>query len=438
MDASLVLKLLYPFIFSCVPVGLYKLWQKEVGAKKAFIAAFLFMSFNTFYTEMLGLNRQMIAELFFVLLLLVIFNKDMKSFNRMVCFMIFSFALIVSHYSLAEIFLVFISTFFILSIIFKHQNKNVAASMIIFFLVSMFAWYIYTSSSAVFESLLTFGDYVLRQLVDFFNPMSRGPYVLRGLGLEAPPSIWNAIGRAFAYITEALIAIGFVGILLKRVKRGFSRYYFMLSLIAMIVLFALILVPGLASTINMTRFYHILLFLLAPFCVIGAEVILSSVSKQRTALYSSILLLFVLVPYFLFQTGFVYEVAGVESWSVPLSKYRMDNQILMCTFAYINGWKTSGALWLNGHVDVQTARIYKDWSAHELVSYGMLPYAQFLSNTTVVPPAGIVYLSYLNVIDGLVVTLDGRIFNSTELLFITNVNLVYSNGGCQVYVVPEG
>jgi uncharacterized membrane protein len=432
MDASWVFKLLYPSIFSLVPLALYKLWRKEIEARKAFIAAFLFMAFNVFYTEMLGLNRQMIAELFFSLLLLVIFNKNMKFFNKMVCFMIFSIVLITSHYSLAEIFLFFMSASFILLTILKHQSRNVTASMIIFFSVSMFAWYIHTSSSAVFESFLTFGDYVLRQLGDFFNPASRGSYVIMGLGLEPPPSIWNAIGRAFAYMTEALIAIGFLGMLLKRVKMSFDRDYFILCVIAMAFLTALILIPGLANTLNMTRFYHILLFFLAPLCVIGAEVIADLVSKRKREIYTSILLLVVLVPYFLFQTGFVYEVTRVQSWSVPLSKYRMDGLVLFRSFAYVNGWKYYGASWLFRNVDVLNVNVYVDTSSHELGDHGLLRYPQVLSNTTKSPPNGVVYLSYLNTIEGIVAT-STYLFNSSELSYINEITKVYDNGGVEIF-----
>jgi uncharacterized membrane protein len=437
MDGSWVFKLLYPSIFSLVPLALYKLWRKEIEARKAFIAAFLFMAYNVFYTEMLGLNRQMIGELFFALLLLAIFDKNMKSFNKMMCFMIFSIGLITSHYSLAEIFLFFMSASFILLTILKHQSRNVTANMIIFFFVSMFAWYIYTSSSAVFESFLTFGDYVLRQLGDFFNPASRGPYVLMGLGLEPPPSIWNAVGRAFAYITEALIAIGFVGILLKRVKISLSRDYFMLCVVAMAFLTALILVPGMANTLNMTRFYHILLFFLAPFCVIGAEVIADLVSKRKRELYASILLSVVLVPYFLFQTGFVYEVTRVQSWSVPLSKYRMDDAILMGSYAYVNSWTATSAEWVNKNVKLDSASIYSDYTSHALHSYGMIRSTQIkpLSNITQISEGDVVYFSYVNVVDSMIVGMRYRV-NATDLTFIPDMNLVYSNGDSYIYISP--
>src|SRR4030043_803331 len=76
IDETWVFKIIYPLIFALVPVGLYLLWQPYIGKKLSFIAAFVFMAQSTFFTEMIALNRQMIGELFFVLLLLVLLNKE--------------------------------------------------------------------------------------------------------------------------------------------------------------------------------------------------------------------------------------------------------------------------------------------------------------------------------------------------------------------------
>lgn len=439
MDTTWVFKILYPFIFSFVPLGLYKIWQKNIGERIAFASAFFFMVTHVFYTEMLGLNRQMTGELFFVLLLLVVLNKSIHSFKKSLCFFVFSIALIASHYSLALIFFFFMLFSLISLHVLKRSSRSITVAMVLQFFVLMFTWYVYTSRSAIFESFISYGEYVLSQLSNFFDPASREPVVLIGLGLEAPPTVWNAIGRIFVYTTEVFIVVGFVGVLLKRVKIRFEQEYFVSGALSMVLLAALIIVPGLAGTLNMTRFYHILLFFLAPFCVVGAEVIGELIFKKRKAEFATtILLVAVLVPYFLFQSGFVYEMAGVQCWSVPLSKYRMDPSILMCTWAYVNGWKAYGAFWLRDHISVQVTNVYKDWSAHELVSYGMLRYAQYLSNMTKVSSGDVVYLSYLNIVEGMVVTQGGRAFNTTELSFTSDINLVYSNGGCQVYKVPDG
>jgi len=432
-----VFKILNPLIFAFIPIGLYYVWQKYLGKKYAFISAFLFIAQSTFYTELLALNRQMIAELFFVLLLVIIFIKKINPIKKTLLFMIFSVALVTSHYALAEIFLFFLSASIALLIILKRPSKNLTVSMIGFFLVVMFSWYIYTSDSAVFNSFLSFGNYIQSQLGEFFNPASRGQTVLRGLGLESPPSIWNAIGRTFAYFTQGLIVIGFVGLVTKRIRIYLEKEYFAFSLMAMIFLSALILVPGLANTLNMTRFYHLLLFFLAPFCVMGAKLIVKPVPKEKNEFVAFILLLIVLVPYFLFQTGFVYEITESKSWSVPLSKYRMDAFLLYGAFGYVDTQSVLGAQWLSKNIEVGHPIVYADGLSRNniLTSYGMIyrGYVNAITNTTIIAEGGIVYISRLNVVTG--ITISGRsVWNLSELSLFDSLDKVYGNGGSEIYI----
>ena len=437
INSAWVFKMLYPLIFSFVPLGLYQIWQTYIGRKYAFISAFLFMAQSTFYMEMLGLNRQMIAELFFVLLLLVIVKKKMKPVNKMICFMIFSFALVTSHYALAEIFLFFISFVLVLLFVSKRPSKNITVPMVVFFFVVMFTWYIYTSGSATFNSFLEVGAYLYRQLGDFFNPASRGQTVMTGLGMAESPSIWNTISRMFAYLTQAFIVFGLIGLVTKRTRIRIEKEYFIFSLTAMTFLAMLILVPGLANTLNMWRFYHILLFFLAPLCVIGAEFIVKLLSKREKEFAVSALLLIVLVPYFLFQTNFVYEVTGSDSWSIPLSGYRMDALRLYGHYGYIDAYSAYGAQWLSKNVDVKNSALYADERArgNVLTIYGMIygGYVNTLSNTTIVADNGVVYLSTLNVVEG-VIPFGQLSWNTSELSFIfDDLNIIYTNGGSEVY-----
>ncbi|MCL5948936.1 MAG: hypothetical protein M1490_00465 [Candidatus Bathyarchaeota archaeon] len=153
MDPSLVFKIVYPLIFALVPVALYLLWQPYIGKKLSFIAAFVFVAQSTFFTEMIALNRQMIGELFFVLLLLVLLNKKVKKEGKFLAFAVLSFGLIFSHYALAEIFLLLVFAAWATSVFYlKKPSFNLQLSMIIFFFVAMFAWYIYTSGSVVYSS----------------------------------------------------------------------------------------------------------------------------------------------------------------------------------------------------------------------------------------------------------------------------------------------
>ncbi|MCD6242831.1 DUF2206 domain-containing protein [Candidatus Bathyarchaeota archaeon] len=440
IDPTWVLKIIFPLIFSFVPLGLYQLYKEYIGQKYSFISTFYFMAYETFYAEMLRLNRQMIAELFFILLLFSILSDKIKKPTKTVYFILFSFSLITSHYGLSEIFLFFISLTLISLIIIKRPSKNITVSMTIIFFVIMFAWYIYISSSAVFDSLLNYADYVYDQLDEFLNPRSRGNIVLRGLGLEAPPTVWNATGRAFAYATQLLVMVGFVGLLTKRVET-YSRDYSILSSISMIFLGALILVPGLAQTMNMTRFYHILLFFLAPLLVLGAELIVKLTVKRQKKLGCLILLSVVLVPYFLFQTGFVYEITKNQSWSLPLSKYRMNPIFLKIAMKYFDESEVMGAMWIPKYGDLNSSKTYADAPSTSalLNGYGMMIFGVNmgrLSNVTLIPSNSYIYLNKLNTINNIVVT-ENYLLNTTELNVLNSSNKIYSNGESEIYQLNE-
>jgi len=437
IDPVLMFKVIYPFIFAFVPVALYQLWQTYVNRRYAFIAAFLFVAQATFYTEMFGLNRQMMAELFFVLLLLVVLTKKISPPNRMALFLIFSFALVASHYAIAEILLFFIAFAFITLIILKRPSRNITLGMLTIFSVIMFTWYIYTANASVFTSFVEFGDYVYRQLGDLFNLGARDQAILQGLGLEAAPTIWNWISRAFAYLTQFLIVIGFVGVLLKRTKVRLGLEYLIFGLAAMSLLGALIVVPGLANTLNMTRFYHILLFFLAPFCVLGAETLVNFLFKRKRELIVVLISISILVPYFLFQTGFVYELTGTESYSLPLSLQRTNPLRLYSHYVYISDHDVLSAQWIANNVNYQQVTIYADIISRSdiLLSYAaVLPgYSSLLYNVTPLSDIGMIYLNKLNIVEGIV--LGNFVWNITEFSpLFEEMNKVYSNGASESYI----
>jgi uncharacterized membrane protein len=106
IDLDHVFKLVYPFIFSLMPLGLYKIFRSQVDSSKlAFLAVFLFVSFNTFFIELVTISREMTAEFFMVLLVLLVLERKYKP-SIVALLTIFSVCLVVSHYSLTYFFLI--------------------------------------------------------------------------------------------------------------------------------------------------------------------------------------------------------------------------------------------------------------------------------------------------------------------------------------------
>ena len=449
MDGTWVFQILFPLIFSLVPLGLFESWHPNFGKKSALIATFLFMSQLTFYSEMISLARQMIAELFFVSLLLLIFSKQLKkSASALICFIIFGFGLVVSHYSLAMIFLFFISFAWVFFRITKKKSFDVSFSLILFLATTMFAWYLFISLSSVLASTSFFGTRILSNLGEFFNPASRGSEVLQGLGMEAAESNWVMSSRIFAYVTEFFILLGFLftarRVWRTKFARSLSNSYFVLSSGALMILVMCIIVPAFARTLNMARFYHITLFFLAPLFVVGSVGLVSLVVKHKIELTVSLLLITIIFSYFLFQTGFVYEVAKEEPTSFPLSGYRMD-EIFLSYYGYLEEVNVIGAQWVHSHGDFSNQQLFADSYSRngELSSYGTIPEYDtvILTNITTVPPGGIVYLSKLNVVyEKIAKPFSGiQTWNISELkTHFSDMNKIYTNGECQIYSSTGG
>jgi uncharacterized membrane protein len=355
--------------------------------------------------------------------------------NKTVCFIAFSFALVLSHYAIAEIFLFVIFFASLLLKVSKYSSKNITISRIVLFFVIMFIWYIYTSNSAAFNSIISMGKYVFDQLGDFFNLESRGEVILKGLGIAGFPTVWNAISRLFAYITEALIVVGFIGLVTKQSKIRLKGDYYILTSIAMLFLAVLLIVPGLANTLNMTRFYHILLFFLAPLCVLGAEMIVRLLFKRVKEVEVSLILIFVLIPYFLFQTGFIYEFTATQSYSLSLAKYRMNTVFLHLQLGYFDESEVFGALWMSKNVDTKNSTTFADVARSVLMDYGMIPSdnIKVLTNTTILSNNATVYLNQANLING--ICIGGKYsWNITDISDIWSfTNKIYSSGKCEIY-----
>ncbi|MDO5836818.1 MAG: DUF2206 domain-containing protein, partial [Methanobacterium sp.] len=222
------MKVVYPFIFSLVPLGLYYVFRKQTSSRIAFLSVFFFIIQFTFYTEMLTLVRQQIAELMLVLVLMIIISTPLDMRNRSILVVIFGMSIIVAHYGLASIMMIILilsiiiiyvsekepllwfknywvkllrlnpvmSLFILVSSYFpglgktqlsisEHQpnvreklekyrsmerNRVITSSFIILLLLFLLTWYIYTSNSTIFQSLVDIMGNIVENLYSFMDP----------------------------------------------------------------------------------------------------------------------------------------------------------------------------------------------------------------------------------------------------------------------------
>ena len=516
IDATWIFKIIYPFFFSFVPLGLYHLYQKQTDDRTAFLSVFFFMSFTAFYCIMISLAKQQLAMLFFVLLILSMLDKKIYVPKRAALSMIFSVFIVVSHYGTTYITLFYIlMAWFLLSFmknttvnrfwqslhakfdkyeikrkILQSSNaigdlenanlknsKTITVTFVILYFVMALSWYMYVSASTSFNTIVYIGDHVYNCIyTDFFNPAARESTVMKVMGLQmVEPSLERYIYRYLFHITQFFIIVGVIRLLIQRNKMKFEREYIALTLVSTVIILMCIMLPFFSGMLHMDRIYLILLIFLSPFCILGGETVfkgifklfifVSSRFKQKLTCASDqrryskqdkgysdatpninkmyVLLVFiVLVPYFLFNTGFVYEVTGDVPSSISLSMESMkkadETSKVILYSEYLTVEDIFGARWLSKNKD-STSLVYTDANCYYkvVIGYGMLYGRVERLATTTNPKNGYIYLNYLNVVENLLPIeggeKEGKIYNTTEYLPIKKAKKMYSNGGSEIY-----
>ncbi|MDW7726663.1 MAG: DUF2206 domain-containing protein [Candidatus Methanoperedens sp.] len=467
IDGAWVFKIVYPIIFSLVPLGLYCVYQRQIKNDKiAFYSVFFFMSFFVFFTEMLSLARQQIAELFFVLLILLTVQDTLNKNIRNILLLVFGASLVVSHYGLSYIYIFFIILISLFSISLIGNSKIRGSALpefnlkkltlnyfMVFYIVFLLLWYINVSRSSAFTSIVNIGDHLYTSIfTDFFNPATRDRNLQMALGIADPviPSIERQVHRSLQFITQLFIILGFFKLIIDRKFTKLKAEYFYLIVASLAILF-LSLLPNFANKLNMTRIYHIALLAISPLFVMGGIFITEKLikiikieNKSKKNYVFSILISGVIIPYLLFNTGFVYEITNDKSISIPLGMERMKNDNITkfdLYRAYTPEHDVYSAKWYYKYKDADEI-IYadKNSAAHVLRSYGMISQNKinrlFLIGDRQergLPENHYVYMNKLNVCEDTFVLRDGLHVNASMVSLSDKLFNVYSNGCGDIY-----
>ena len=268
--------------------------------------------------------------------------------------------------------------------------------------------------------------------------------------------------RIFQYLTQLFIVIGFCRMIFKPKGFKFRAEFIALSIGAALILFACIVIPRFSIFFGVTRFYHIALFFLAPFCITGGEAIWQRASRlsksissrlkggrgltlQPDPIISSTPLRFValgvLIPYFIFTSGLLSEISGNELYpgdiphSLALSSYRLDMPVF-------NHGEAEAVAWLARNIDGDTP-VYGD-------EYGrLLLYERLFSQTGRIPASGkipedaYVFLRTWNIGKQEMLVLAWRgVQRQFEHVSLTNMpallddrEAIYDNGSAQIWAL---
>lgn len=338
-------KIIFPLLFSLVPLALYQVYQKQTNAKIAFLSCFFFVSVFSFYGTLLGAIRQQLAELFLVLLILIIINKNIKKIKRSILFICFSVSLIVSHYGLTYIYMLsFIIALSILAfyespikmkladlfqinstketsdkelcpIFSNFSSRMINSNLLFIFIICSLIWYINISGSSAFNIAVNIGNHISNSIfLDFLNPEST-----QGLDIILRPSetLVGKFNKAIHIIMQLFIAVGITVSVLRYNKRNFNYEYLAFSIPFFGICLACLLIPYFASTLNTSRLYHIALIFMAPFCVVGGISIFkifgrcSDYAWQNGSIRYPLRVLPILFAiFFMMNSGIIHELAN--------------------------------------------------------------------------------------------------------------------------------
>ena len=224
IDLDYVLKIIIPFIFSLLPVGLYRIFKIQTqDSKISFMAVFLFISFNTFYIELLSLTREMTAELFLIVILLLFFERKFKP-NLILLMILFSMGLVFSHYSTAYFFIAALIIVTLILGFLNLTNINISWKKIdfegdkkllyilpfitLFTALFSYLWYSSTSQGLAINSIIDVSIYIYQDFYDAIN------LTIQNVGLIPGPVIYTLI--AALIIIFLLIIFYLANIALKR------------------------------------------------------------------------------------------------------------------------------------------------------------------------------------------------------------------------------
>jgi uncharacterized membrane protein len=472
IDSVWTFKVIYQLIFSLVPLGLYEVYRRQVNDDRiAFLSSFFFMSMMLFIFSS-QLHRQQIAGFFLVLLVLSMIDSKMDGTKKAALFSIFSAGMITSHYGVSYIFMFLLIFVLLLSLSLswlrsKSLRSVVSLNSVFLYIVLAITWYMYVSSGVAFGAIVSIGNHILASLDYFLTKEASDAlfWIMREM-----PSLSYQILRLLHFVTQFFIVIGLSSVVYQQIlkprkesqKPNFHDAYLLFSIICIVMLLFSIIIPhftGLAA-IDLMRLYHVLLFWLAPFCIIGALITGGILKKlinfarhnlsweKREISWGGLAAFFAI--FFLFSSSFVPEIANEYNSNLAIGKPRIaesgtiENRARLYA-TYIMEQEVFGAKWLSKHRDLTIEDIYTNPDHTFLISYGRMRPKGFggeimfrgIGKNTKIEEEAYVFLRYLNVAEGVIVTSfrpKFSWFNISEINpALQSRNKIYCNGGSTIF-----
>jgi len=454
-----IFKVVFPLIYSIVPLILYKVARKILAPSAAFLSVFLFMSYDAFYDQMLSLGREEIAELLLMLLILALLSPSISSgTSGRLTLVLLTLGFATSHYSLAYIYLAILVLSFVTYRIFRISVRSVDMTLLAITSVVLLSWYAFAASGAGILTLNGALSFVVNAMrTDLFSPATT-PQLSKALGaVPLPPGILHQADRYTELSVPLLLLLGFIVFACKKEKSITERQILPIMSGGLLLLGGDAVLPGFAAALDFSRTYHTALLFISICFIYGAGFVErallsigSLIRRHRQIHVPSVartlhLAAAVLFLYFLFVSGWLWAVTSDVPTSLVFDTNRMANSTNPALNAEYYADFTvlsdiSAAVWL--HFQASSSRsVCADATAkyHVLLSYGEFPLVTSRYYTSYLPDNcdfshSYVYLSEFNNRYGQGSTFAPATFRISDISQqLSRMNTVYSNGAATIY-----
>jgi uncharacterized membrane protein len=463
IDLLTYFKIMVPFIYSIIPVGLYALYTNmfsKIMSGKARMFAVLLIIFTWYFFQLIpGVAREEIGEYFLILLVFVLLERDISNIALSV---LFSISIILSHYTIAFVFLMILAGYIIFYYIIKkflmiYHKENipparVGFSYVLLFLVFSFIWYLYISSGAILRGIGLMGQRIIDGISSISEPETNiTANIISASSLNFSHDIYRIL---FYLIIIFLIIGGFKLFIIMLNRKQVKNYYQYIALAFPVycLLGAYLFVPFIGYGVGLNRILHIALYFLAPCVLFGFNTIIEAIryifniitgkrnmhieKRESIRLFAIFLCIF-----FLFNSGFIFQlIKDPYPNSISLSldfeeTPENDNQSMgnmYLKIQTISDIEKRSVEWMNEHIH-QNNNIFVTYGSQEFI------YSRFdtITNITLLStesPKGYLYYGYIGKVLGLEVT---KIPNQQTIVRKTNTSYIDSNSrSLKIYETP--
>ena len=313
-----VYKAVFPFFFAFVPVLLYFVFKREFGGKIAFLSVFFFVSMLSWSLEMISLPRQMLAELMFALILFIIMVSKLRFRYKIPLLVVCAVLGMMFHYATGPLILFYVGCAFVFLLFSKRRVfplKWIGLCAIVL-VTTLVGYYGSVASGEALSNIVSSAANRLDAVSPFAPETDKvpieliPPFVVEPEQIQQPTTVvgetpvapttstpptpsylWSqerlvrtALGmdfmgatvlgkifRVLQYLTQLCIVLGCI--YLVKIRKRVSAEYLSFAVASVILIIACLFWPRLSNMVNVTRLYHISLFLLAPACVLGGALL---------------------------------------------------------------------------------------------------------------------------------------------------------------------